>query len=62
MPDLRTRIAAALQQADEGWQNYTDPYPDLADAVIAALGLRQERQQGPYSFLYRYATEWMTDE
>lgn len=32
------------------------------DSVIRKLGLRQEHQQGPYNFLYRYATDWMTDD
>ena len=70
MSDLRTRIAKALygqilhpvplfdSQPDE----VKDAWLADADAVIRELGLRQERQQGPYNFLYRYATDWMTDD
>ena len=70
MTDLRTRIAKALygqilhpvplfdSQPDE----VKDAWLADADAVIRELGLRQERQQGPYNFLYRYATDWMTDD
>ncbi len=74
MTDLRARIAAALaaHQRDEGepsgycecgaivFSGEMDGHQ--ADAVIRELGLRQERQQGPYNFLYRYATDWMTDD
>ena len=35
---------------------------DVADLLIRELGLRQERQQGPYNFIYRFATDWMTDD
>jgi hypothetical protein len=67
---LRTRIAKALygqilhpvplfdNQPDE----VKDAWLSDADAVIRELGLKQERQQGPYNFLYRYVTETMTDE
>jgi len=70
MSDLRTRIAVIVTQLanqpccdssihavePSGWSL------DVADAVIRELGLRQERQQGPYNFMYRYVTETMTDE
>ena len=70
MTDLRTRIAKALygqilcpvplfesqpEEVQAAW--LAD-----ADAVIRELGLRQEHQQGPYNFLYRYATDWMADD
>jgi hypothetical protein len=70
MTDLRTRIAKALygqilhpvptfdSQPDE----VKDAWLADADAVIRELGLREERQQGPCNFLYRYATDWMTDD
>jgi hypothetical protein len=70
MTDLRTRIAAAIERSlvAQSPSDLPDRYREwiendtLADAVIRELGLRQERQQGPYNFLYRYATDWMTDE
>ena len=62
MSDLRTRIAEAIKRVDCYPSNDDNPYPEMADAVIRELGLRQERQQGPYNFLYRYATDWMTDD
>lgn len=40
---LRDRIAAALEQSDRIGYG-TRPYAELADAVIAALGLREERE------------------
>ena len=63
---LRDRIAAALAAVDD-WRGVTDP-SILADAVIEALGLREERR-----FLVdylpslppnrrRYVTEWENDE
>ena len=61
MSDLRTRIAAAISSEwseltiDESWE---DGLLVLADAVIRQLGLRQERQQGPYNHMYRYVTEF----
>ena len=70
MTELRTRIAKALygqilhpvplfdSQPDE----VKDAWLADADAVIRELALRQERQQGPYNFMYRYATDWMTDD
>ena len=70
MADLRTRIAKALYGQILAPVPLFDSQPDDvqaawladADAVIRELGLRQERQQGPYNFLYRYATDWMTDD
>jgi hypothetical protein len=59
MSDLRTRIAAAI--SDVRIQRDGQAY-EMADAVIRELGLRQERQQGPYKFLYRYVTGFMSDE
>jgi hypothetical protein len=38
MSDLRTRIAAVLEAADNDWA-VTDTYLGMADAVIAQLGL-----------------------
>lgn len=71
--ELRDLIAAALQAADEDWISYTDPYPDMADAVIAKLGLRIERgeRSKPTGTLWakdnrytvhRYVTEWQADD
>jgi hypothetical protein len=62
MSDLRTRITNAIKRVDMQPSGETDPYEDMADAVIRELGLRQQHQQGPYNFLYRYATDWMTDD
>jgi hypothetical protein len=70
MTDLRTRIAKALYGQILHPVPLFDDQPDEvqaawladADAVIRELGLRQERQQGPYNFLYRYATDFMTDD
>ena len=54
--DLRTRITAVLYDSGD---MPASKAARLADAVIRELGLRQERQQGPYNFLYRYTTEFM---
>jgi hypothetical protein len=62
MPDLRTRIAAVLDSFPADMRPVAVVNLEKADAVIRELGLRQERQQGPYNFLYRYATDWMTDD
>lgn len=72
MNELRDRIAAALKAADS--RTYGDPfqveppsYVDLADAVIAELGLREEIRLRSYGrFLLppvdrkqrRYVTDW----
>ena len=53
--DLRTRIADSIQAVDD-WRGVTDP-TILADAVIAELGLRQERVE----LLTRYVTGWVLD-
>jgi hypothetical protein len=68
--DLRTSIAKALYGQILHPVPLFDTQPDEvkdawladADAVIRELGLRQERQQGPYNFLYRYVTDWKTDK
>jgi hypothetical protein len=75
MSDLRDRIAAALKKADET-VFITDPfaapepsYSELADAVIAELGLHLETGQrsnptGPLwgsnnrHTVHRYITDW----
>ena len=63
MSDLQARIAAVMGDllADDLKSGHTS-LVDVADAVIRVLGLRQEHQQGPYNFLYRYGTDWMTDD
>jgi hypothetical protein len=54
-----SRIAAAIKAADNDYAiDQTSAYLNLADAVIRELGLRQERQQGPYNHMYRYVTEF----
>jgi len=58
---LRDRIAAACQAADQRLavedEMPTDVYYSaLADAVIADLGLRQERHE----LLARWVTDWQT--
>lgn len=65
--DLRTRIAAALKAVDDAYLNRPEPfmaepasYEELADAVIAELGLiRVTRSQNPP--IHRYVTDWKTD-
>lgn len=37
MSDLRTRIAAAIAQADQDWCSDNNLYEDMADAVIREL-------------------------
>ncbi len=61
MSDLRERIAAVLKAADS--RAYGDPfqvepssYDDLADAVIADLGLEEERTYG--DMMRRHVTDW----
>ena len=74
--DLRTRIAAIIDtHTAVGAEGQVTCWCDsqkfdgfhahslhAADAVIRELGLRQERQQGPYQYLYRYTTGFMTDD
>jgi hypothetical protein len=66
MSDLRTRIAAALKKADET-VFISDPfaapepsYDELAEAVIAELGLIRD----PFSTVAfcRYVTQWQPNE
>jgi hypothetical protein len=72
MTDLRDRIAAALESADRIGYG-TRPYGELADAVIAELGLHREgtesrtvtnefgatyRVEGGY----RYVTKWESND
>ena len=73
---LRDRIAAALKSEDEkphicpfDSEPTMASYDRLADAVIEALALKEERHR-PYSmrrdwqgdWRHRYVTEWTTDE
>lgn len=51
---LRDRIAAAILRADCQPSTDTDPHLEMADAVIAALGLRPDT----VGTLTRYVTEW----
>ena len=74
MDQLRDRIAYAIAQADgdpPGMEPASCDY-DMADAVIAALGLRPEKGQrsnstGPLwggnnrHTVTRYVTEWVSD-
>jgi hypothetical protein len=60
MSDLRDRIAAAVYGG--GWEN---AYPDdrnywltVADAVIGALGLKQQNRYG----FHRCVSEWEPDD
>jgi hypothetical protein len=59
MTDLRTRIASALESADRIGYG-TRPYDELADAVIAELGLIRD----PFSTVAfcRYVTQWEPNE
>lgn len=67
---LRTRIAYAIAQADGDLVGMTPASCDyeMADAVIAALGLEPERRVGPgepgegLSGFIRYATRWEVDD
>jgi len=68
--DLRTRIARVMILHQRrggtlcvcGWGQLGHSHADhQADAVICELGLRQERQQGPYNHMYRYVTELTSD-
>ena len=59
--DLRTRIAAVLQATDEAATPGTDPYGELADAVIRELGLRKVTDANRAVPQSRYVTEWEPD-
>ena len=50
---LRDRIAAIIDREVDG---FWEPL-DVADALIAALGLREERVE----LLTRYVTDWSQD-
>jgi hypothetical protein len=55
--ELHERITAILSREIDGvWEP-----AEVAGVLIGELGLRQERQHGPYSHLYRYTTEWSSD-
>ena len=43
MSDLRTRIIVAIKRVDAQPSGETDPYEDMADAVIRELGWREEK-------------------
>jgi hypothetical protein len=73
MSDLRTRIAYAIAQADgdePGMEPASCDY-EMADAVIAELGLRKQSQTGDIvNFIegdginygrHRYITDWEPD-
>jgi hypothetical protein len=64
--DIRDRVIEALVSIrcdlEKPCENCRTLATQDADAVARELGLRQERQQGPYQYLYRYATDWMTDD
>ncbi len=58
MSDLRTRIAYAIAQADgdePGMEPASCDY-EMADAVIAELGLRRDT----VGLIHRWVTEWET--
>ncbi len=65
MSDLRTRIAAAIDQRynQEAIGHTYEVCLMAADAVIAELGLRREstRQIGPTA-AHRYITDWKADD
>lgn len=52
--NLRARIIAAIAQADQDWCSDTPLHEDMADAVIAELGLRRET----VGLIHRYVTKW----
>jgi hypothetical protein len=60
MSDLQTRIVDAIKRVDAQPSGETDPYEDMADAVIAALGLRYQLapEGGPWTGHHRYLTDW----
>ena len=60
MSDLRTRITEAIRAADVMPSTDCDPYAEMADAVIAELGLIRD----PFSTVAfcRYVTQWQPNE
>jgi hypothetical protein len=60
MSDLRDRIIAAIRSEQTGTNE------EIADAVIAELGLRQEIKEAvktpPKLTFTRYVTEWEADD
>ena len=60
MSDLRTRITEAIRAADVMPSTDCDPYVEMADAVIAELGLIRD----PFSTVAfcRYVTQWQPNE
>ena len=69
--DLRTRIAAVLQARDQAavvdiddplWVEHAS-YEELADAVIAELGLASEgKPNRGGGYRTRYVTDWKADD
>jgi len=60
--DLRTRIAAALQSADDDYAiDQTNAYLNLADAVIRELGLWKQLSNW-HPGHYRHVTDWKADD
>jgi hypothetical protein len=68
MSDLRTRIAAVLAKVvvDKNLDVRHHDLYEMADAVIAELGLRQEIKEAvktpPKLTFTRYVTEWEADD
>jgi len=63
---LRDRIAIALKTANDRVAGFIG-YDEMADAVIAELGLQLHREVGyPHGWTFprqiRYVTDWMKDE
>jgi hypothetical protein len=61
--DLRDRIAAALRTADRRVAGFIG-YDEMADAVIAELGLKQEQSTNHALGLIigtRWVTEWRAE-
>jgi len=60
MSDLRTRITEAIRAADVMPSTDCDPYVEMAEAVIAELGLIRD----PFSTVAfcRYVTQWQPNE
>lgn len=59
MSDLREQITEVIKRVDCLPSGETDPYEDMADAVIGTLGLRQRKINGPNGKKLRcYVTRW----